>query len=59
VDRVLLHVDTTRASEHLLNRRVAYVVHVLQRGVDVADIVNVAAICALDAQDLAQHSLDC
>jgi malate dehydrogenase (oxaloacetate-decarboxylating)(NADP+) len=33
-------------------------VHVLQRGVDVADIVNVAAICALDAQDLAQHSLD-
>jgi malate dehydrogenase (oxaloacetate-decarboxylating)(NADP+) len=34
-------------------------VHVLQRGVDVADIVNVAAICALDAQDLAQHSLDC
>jgi malate dehydrogenase (oxaloacetate-decarboxylating)(NADP+) len=28
-------------------------VHVLQRGVDVADIVNVAAICAVDAQELA------
>ncbi|MDX1996705.1 MAG: phosphate acetyltransferase [Thermoanaerobaculia bacterium] len=29
-------------------------VHVLQRGVDVADIVNVAAICAVDAQELAE-----
>ncbi|HSL81133.1 MAG TPA: NADP-dependent malic enzyme [Thermoanaerobaculia bacterium] len=27
-------------------------VHVLQRGVDVADIVNMAAICAVDAQEL-------
>jgi malate dehydrogenase (oxaloacetate-decarboxylating)(NADP+) len=30
-------------------------VHVLQRGVDVADIVNVAAICAVDAQELAEN----
>ena len=28
-------------------------VHVLQRGVDVAEIVNVAAICAVDAHELA------
>jgi malate dehydrogenase (oxaloacetate-decarboxylating)(NADP+) len=28
-------------------------VHVLQRGVDVPDIVNMAAIAALDAQELA------
>jgi malate dehydrogenase (oxaloacetate-decarboxylating)(NADP+) len=27
-------------------------IHVLQRGVDVADIVNMAAICAVDAQEL-------
>ncbi|MFP3940747.1 MAG: NADP-dependent malic enzyme [Thermoanaerobaculia bacterium] len=27
-------------------------VHVLQRGVDVSDIVNMAAICAVDAQEL-------
>ena len=27
-------------------------VHVLQRGVDTADIVNMAAICAVDAQEL-------
>ncbi|HUF78113.1 MAG TPA: NADP-dependent malic enzyme [Thermoanaerobaculia bacterium] len=31
----------------------AHPVHVLQRGVDVADIVNMAAICAVDAQELA------
>jgi phosphotransacetylase len=27
-------------------------VHVLQRGVEVSDVVNVAAICVVDAQEL-------
>ncbi len=30
-------------------------VHVLQRGVDVTDIVNMAAICAVDAQELEEE----
>ena len=35
-------------------------IHVLQRGVDVADIVNMAAICAVDAQESEdeQHRLE-
>jgi len=31
-------------------------VHVLQRGIDVADIVNMAAIAVVDAQEKARHS---
>ena len=32
-------------------------VHVLQRGVEVSDIVNMAAICVVDAQELAAPGL--
>jgi malate dehydrogenase (oxaloacetate-decarboxylating)(NADP+) len=31
-------------------------VHVLQRGVEVADIVNMAALCVLDAQEMAAEA---
>jgi phosphotransacetylase len=30
-------------------------VHVLQAGVEVADIVNLAALCVVDAQELAMR----
>jgi hypothetical protein len=32
-------------------------VHVLQRGVEVADIVNMAALCVLDAQESERGSI--